>query len=406
MSIVVSLSRLILAAGRTLAQHSGVRQHLTCEMNARLRLLLGGGILVALAACGPQPGHAALRSQPARPTLASADPSPSPASPSPDASAQPVTPEPALPLVVVRSPNGMIAAATADGTFMWSFDPRVLGIANAELVTGGPNLLAYGEGKVAVIDRNGTIIGRGVLTTQPGPGNSELLPEPTGTRWAWTTVDTKPSDGASSPAPQVSSLWVAGLGQPPRKVKAWTGDYVVSGRQWSDAGVVIVKLTSTCGGDPHSSALVDPATGAETELFGAGRWPLDVGSGLHVAMDVDSRSLYVEGAAQITKTYPLTIHKARVDPSGSRVFVSTFDMSGCGGEPKAATSILSVPSGTQTTIDGFFADAWLDDTRVLGRSVATRSAGGFNWSAHVQVADLSGRMSDVALGMVVGVLRP
>src|SRR5207302_2025093 len=151
----------------------------------------------------------------------------------------------------------------------------------------------------------------------------ELLPEPTGMRWAWTTLDSKPVDGASNPTPRVSSLWVAGVRQPPRKVKTWTGDYEILGAQWSDAGIVIVKLTYTCGLNPHSSVLVDPATGAETALFGDGRWPLDVGAGLHVAMSVDSTSLYVEGAAQVTKTYPLLIHRARVDSSGSRVFVST-----------------------------------------------------------------------------------
>jgi hypothetical protein len=81
-------------------------------------------------------------------------------------------------------------------------------------------------------------------------------------------------------------------------------------------------------------------------------------------------------------------------------------MMGCGGRPEAATSIIAVPSGTQTTIDGFFADAWLDDTHVLGRSLVVRSAGDFDWSAHVQVADLLGQKSDVALGTLVGVLRP
>jgi hypothetical protein len=299
----------------------------------------------------------------------------------------------------------MVAAATADGTFVWSFDPRALGIANPELVTGGPNLLAYGEGHVAVIDRAGSVVGRGVYKALK-PGDSNLLPDPTGTRWAWTTLETVPWGGGPSPTPQVTSLWVAGVGQPPHKVRAWTGDYEVIGGQWSDAGIVIVKVFSTCGLDPQSSALVDPATGAETALFGAGRWPLDVGAGLHVATGVDLTSLYVEGAAQITRTYPLPIHVARVDPSGSRVFVSTFGELGCGGKPMAATSILAVPSGAQTTIDGFYADSWLDDTHVLGRTVVPHSDGGFDWSAHVQVADLSGQRSDVVLGTLIGVLRP
>jgi hypothetical protein len=60
----------------------------------------------------------------------------------------------------------MVAAATPDGAFVWSFDPRALAIANPVLVTGGPNLLAYGDGKVVVINRAGAVIGHGVYTGQ------------------------------------------------------------------------------------------------------------------------------------------------------------------------------------------------------------------------------------------------
>jgi hypothetical protein len=297
----------------------------------------------------------------------------------------------------------MVAAATADGAFAWAFDPRTLGFPNPQFVTGGPNLMAYGAGRVAVIDRTGKAIGHGVITNQK-PGDSGLLAEPTGKRWAWTTLDTNSVNGGSNSPPDVSSLWVAGVGQAPRKLSSWTGHYQVMGVQWSDAGIVVVKLITTCGWDPQSSVLVDPATGSETALFGAGRWPLDVRAGVHVAMGVDSPSLFVEGAAQITKAYSLPIHRAGVDSSGSRVFVSTFGVLGCGGQPKAATSIMELPSGAQTTIDGFFADTWLDDAHLLGRSLQTSSASG--WSAHVQVADLSGSISNVALGTLIGVLRP
>ncbi len=308
---------------------------------------------------------------------------------------------------MVTSPNGTVAATTPDGTFVWSFDPRSLRIAHPELVTGGPNLLAYGGGQVAVIDRTGTVLGRGAFIEQEGfDGYSELFPAPTGTSWAWTTGDMAPTDGTPSPAPQVSSLWVAGVGQPPRKVRTWTGDYSVRARQWSDAGIVVVKVTTTCGSYPHSSALVDPATGAQTPLFGDGRWPLDVAAGLSVATDVDERSLYVTGTAQIATSFPLLIKGAGIAPSSSRLFVSTFDEAGCGGQRKAATGVIEVPSGTQTTIDGFFAGAWLDDTHLLGWSLVTHPNGGADRDAHVRVSDLSGRQSDLVLGTLVGVMRP
>jgi hypothetical protein len=300
----------------------------------------------------------------------------------------------------------MVAATTPDGAFVWSFDPRTLAIGNPELVTGGPNLLAYGEGKVVVVDRAGTVIGHGVYTGQRDGNYPELFPAPTGMRWAWTTLDTTPGTGTATPAPQVSSLWVAGVGQRPTRVRTWTGDYQVTARQWSDAGIVVVKMTTMCGLNPQSSALVDPTRGAETALFGAGRWPLDVRAGLRVAMGVDDQSVYVMGTARITRTYPLPVQRAGVDRSGSRLFVSTFGEQGCGGQMKAATSVITVASNTQTTIEGFFAHAWLDDQHLVGRSLVTHpAAGGFDWGSRVRIADLSGNVSDLAMGTLVGVLQ-
>jgi hypothetical protein len=299
----------------------------------------------------------------------------------------------------------MVGATTPDGAFVWSFDPRTLAIADPALVTGGPNLLAYGQGKVVVVDRAGAVIGHGVYTGQRDGSYPELFPGPTGTRWAWISLETTPVTGAATPAPQVSSLWVAGVGQRPTRVRTWTGDYEVTARQWSDAGIVVVKMTVTCGLNLRSSALVDPARGTETALFGAGRWPLDVRAGLRVAMGVDDGSLYVMGTAQFTRTYPLPVQGAGVDPSGSRLFVSTFGEQGCGGQEKAATSIIAVASNTQTTIEGFFAYAWLDDQHLLGRSLVTHPAVGSDWRSRVRIADLSGNVSDLAMGTLVGVLR-
>jgi hypothetical protein len=366
-------------------------------MKTRLPLILGLWLLLAAAACGPGAARAASSAPSARPAASPSESAAPSAPPSASPSAQPLPAPPAPPLVVVRSPNGMVAAATPDGAFVWSFDPGHLGIADPTLVTNGPNLLAYGGGSVAVIDRTGAVIGHGAF-----PGQ-ELYPAPTGLSWAWTTRDSE----AAPPAPQASSLWVAGVGQRPTRVRTWTGGYVVMARQWSDAGIVVVKVGESCGGYPQSSALVDPARGTETALFGAGRWPLDVRAGLRVAMGADGPSLYVIGAVQITRTYPLPIHRAGVDPSGSRLFVSTFGEQGCGGQVKAATSVIEVASNSQTTIDGFFADAWLDDQHLLGRSLLPQHpAQGPAWSSSVQVADLSGHESDLARGTLVGVLRP
>src|ERR1700716_2564791 len=132
---------------RTVRQIAGCR-HLTCDMNTKLPLLLAPWLLMAVAACGPQAARTASHSHSARLTPSPSAPAPLSATPSPSPSAPPVPAAPPPPLVVVRSPNGMVAATTADGAFVWSFDPRTLAIANPVLVPSGPNLLAYGARKV------------------------------------------------------------------------------------------------------------------------------------------------------------------------------------------------------------------------------------------------------------------
>jgi hypothetical protein len=361
-------------------------------MKAPIPLLL---TVLSLAACGPGAPSAASHLRSTLPTPAATQPG-SPGE-------EPATPP--QPVIVVRSPNGMVAATTADGTSRWAFDPHTLGMPDPTLVTGGPNLLAIGDGRVVIIDRTGAVIGRGTYSgDSPMGAVPAMYPSPTGTRWAWTTVSTVPQAGASTAGPHATSLWVAGLGELPHKVRTWTGEFDVDSRQWSDAGIVVVKLDYSCGLVPLSSVLVDPATGAESALFGPNRWPLDVRGGLRVAMDSDHKSLYVAGTAQMTRTYPLLIQAANISPAGSRLFVSSLAMSGCGGTATAATSVVDVPSGQETTIAGFFAEAWLDDVHLLGRSPVQGPPQSVTWSAHVQVADLSGHLDDLALGTLVGVL--
>lgn len=364
--------------------------------------VLAGCAALTLAACGQQPVRATSHPATARPTSAApaASPSPGPTVSPAAAAAQPG------PLVVVRSRNGAVAAAKPDGTIVWSFDPARLGISTPSLVTGGSGLFVYGGGQVAVIDRAGAIVGHG--TYSKGPALSwypDIFPSPTGALWTWTTLDAAPGQGTANPGPQVSSLWVAGSGQAPRRVRTWTGDYSAAARQWSDAGIVVLKVTDMCGWDVHSSELVDPATGSETPLFGAALVPLDVHAGVQVAMSTDTPSVQVAGAARLTRTFDLPVQKAGVAPSGDRLFVTTFGMTGCGGVPRAMTAVIDAGSGSATAIDGFFADAWLDDDHLLGRTLTPEANNGMKWSAHLQVADLAGSRSDLVLGTLVGVLR-
>jgi hypothetical protein len=140
---------------------------------------------------------------------------------------------------------------------------------------GGPNLLAIGDGRVVVIDRTGAVIGRGTYSGESPIGAVPTMhPSPTGTRWAWTMVTTVPAPGVSTAGPHASSLWVAGLAEPPHRVRTWTGEYDVASRQWSDAGIVVVKFDYRCGELPQSSALVDPPRVPRPHCSGpiAGRW--------------------------------------------------------------------------------------------------------------------------------------
>lgn len=360
-------------------------------MNTRHVHLLGWGLLLALAACGTPLARTASPSSSARPAPPQAPASTPSTSPSPAPAAQPSPVQPPRPVVVVNAPNGAISAMAADGTPLWGFDPKTLGIVGPTFVTAGPNLLAVGKGVVLVIDRTGTVIGRGVFPGDTGAGYvAPITPAPSGTRWAWL-------DG--------SSLWVAGLGETRHRVSSWTGDVVVLNR-WSDAGIVITKLSPTCGVDPASSVLVDPATGVEQALFGAHLWPLDVHGGVRVAVGPEPATIQVAGAAQFSRTLPLPVKAAGISPSADRLFAGAIAMGGCGGVAQATTGVFDVATADQTTIDGFFASAWLDDTHLLGRSVEPSPPQMVVWSSHVQVADLTGHTSDLVLGTLVGVLHP
>src|SRR5690349_19879758 len=101
-------------------------------MKAPIPLLLA---VLALRACGsPAAGTAShSRSTPASP--AAKQPTPQSISPAPAATPGQAPAPPPSPLVIVRSLNGMVAAATTDGAFVWSFDPAHLGIANPTFVT-------------------------------------------------------------------------------------------------------------------------------------------------------------------------------------------------------------------------------------------------------------------------------
>jgi hypothetical protein len=369
--------------------------------------------LLAAAACGS--GSPALARTPSTRAVGAAPVSAPPAPAAAPTNTAPAAPSPSPPLLVVRAPNGAVGAATIDGTWLWSFDPHVLGVANEQLVTAGPNLIAYGSsgpssdgGTVAVVDRTGHVFYRGIYTAGARPTFlSDIRPDPTGTRWAWSTLDSALSTPQTSSQPWVSSVWIGGIGMQSRKLKTWTepNGTEIDVRQWSDQGIVLLRLASTCGWQPQSSSLLDPGSTREEPLFGADLLPLDVHAGVHVAMDGSGTGLRLEGSASGTYTYELLIQGARVNPSGTRVEVSTLSMSGCGGVFKAGTGVIGLTTGRQTMLAGFFAGGWLDDDHLVGRTAMPAPVQSTNWGASVQIADLTGHVTDVVRGNPIGVIR-
>lgn len=321
------------------------------------------------------------------------------------------------PVLAVRAGNGAVGAVAADGTWLWSFDPKSAGLADRQFVAAGPNLIAFEQGSAAqgvtgaitVVDRAGGVVYRGAYTAAVLNGGmfTGIWPDPSGTRWAWSTLDSAPQTPASTSQPWVSSVWVGGVGLQPRKLKSWSepNGTEVDVRMWSDDGIVLLTIAATCGWDPKSSSLLDPSSGGEQPLFGPSVVPLDVHAGVQVGMDTSSNSVVLAGAARGAVKYDLPIHRAGVNPGGTRIEVSTLGMSGCGGVFTAATAVIDVGSGSQATIPNFFADAWLDDDHLLGRTALPAPVQSALWSSHIQVADLAGHVTDVVQGNLIGVLR-
>lgn len=363
-------------------------------------------IVGLVAACGGgSPAHPAGLHKPATPAATPAVASPSP------------TPEPAQPVVMVSqsgaNSQNVLQAMDTSGNPLWS-------VPYAQL--SGPGMFAAGPRifetdtkamTVSVFDRAGHPVGSGTLNASLGA----VVFNPAAPEWAWST-----EDGVSpSPAPTATpvtvngSFWVAGVGEAPHRVYRWTesdqagtfypaADMLV---EWSDQGLVssmFAPWTGCAEGHQTSSFVVDPATGARTDLGSAP--VVDVHAGVIVSAPRPAiqapQTVVLSGRTSFTWAEPLPGKEdpegVFISPDGSHVAVALFNL-GCAGEqPQLRTALINVSDHSVQYLPNAFARGWLDDTHLIAQ---------VTWDSpnqELDVVGLDGAHTLLGHGRLIGVL--
>jgi hypothetical protein len=358
-----------------------------------------------------------------------------PASPTPTAAAPVATPAPPTPLVVYRTASGAIGAVDGAGQATWAFRPEDLKLGpQPTLATAGPDLLAWGGGKVDLISGQGLVVGQGTYNAQTASGQdyTQLYPATSGRRWAWMAHAQQQPSGPSGTTS--GEIWVAGIAEAPHRVFSWSRpfDQSTPGADdviylWSDQGIVVAVLPQVCDLYPHetSTFVLDADTGATRPLAGADRHIDDVHAGIALGITSDPQSgvssVMLSGSHVLTATMTLAngyISQAGISPDGARFFATLFTHTGCGGEVHALTVSESVTGTGRSEIRGFYARGWYDDTHLVGQNVCEGLQGGVPapgartcgytgmFDPALRVVDLNGAGQQVASGTYIGVLRP
>jgi hypothetical protein len=310
------------------------------------------------------------------------------------------TPAPApppAPLLIV-SQGSVIAAFDAGGVAQWSFTAAsVVGGDDAQstaLAVGGSNLLLARGDKLAVIDRAGVVRGRSAVSGFAW----DLHADPTGTRWAWSAID-----GSSQTEPFHGAVWVGGLDERPHRVQEWTTDpATVMVVLWSDRGIVTARVPQGCGPylQERSTAVLDPATGRSTPLFGHDRHVTDVHAGLELG--VHASTLMVTGRTTMVVDRPSSdgiVATAAISPDGGHVLGSLVADGGCGSPPRVHTVVGDTMAASWTALDGIYAVGWFDNGHMV--------VGDTPYGGPLRIVDLAGHGDTAPLtrGTFVGVLR-
>jgi hypothetical protein len=344
--------------------------------------------VAAIAACGGAPSGAGL----ATPAVRTATPSPTVAAATPTAAP---TPTPPPPLAVLLDENGSVRAVDGTGAALWTLDQAtVYRTVSATPVTGypagtkddievrtaGPNVLLErsafidpaAAGVVAVLDRNGRVTGTGAFDA--GVGAGDVWAGPSGTEWAWSVdLDRTSSDPALQHHGRIS---VAGIGTAAHTVYSWVAPPGATEGvgAWTDSGIVMERFTSSgCGLDFHPDSagfLVDPGSGAITELYSGDTHFLDARHGVHVELGSRTQSSVLVNGVAFDEPGTI-VAGAHVSPDGLRVGIARLIPIPCAGGPttyRLSTEMVTMAGSAHTDIADVDLDGWFDSARFVGHT--------------------------------------
>lgn len=379
------------------------------------RALVAAGVMPIVglvAACGG--GRVALPASVQKP--ATTAPTPAGTSPSP-------TPAVAPPVVAISQIGAnsqyVLQAMDTSGVPLWSVpfaQPSGPG-----LFAAGPRIfeIDYKARTVSVFGRSGLPVGNGSFS----PSLGAVVFNPSAPEWAWSAEDAvSPSPAPNGTPVTVSgSFWVAGVGEAAHRVYRWTesdqagnigqaADVLV---KWSDQGLVSSMFAPWVGcaeGHQSSSFIVDPATGARTDLGGAP--VVDVHAGLIASAPRTTapapqqpQTIVLSGRTSFTWTEPLPGKEnpdgVFISPDGSRVAVPLFNV-GCAGEqPQFRTAVISVSDHSVQYLSNAFAQGWLDDTHLIAQVTWDYSS---TPNQELDIVGLDGARTLLGHGRLIGVL--
>lgn len=369
-------------------------------------------IVGLVAACGG--GSAALPASVHKPAGTAATPAGTSPSPAP-AVAPPVV------AISQRGANSQLVlqAMDASGAPLWSVpyaQPT-----GAGLFAAGPRIFVVDSktNTVSVFDRTGHPVGSGSLSTSVGA----VVFNPAAPEWAWSAEDSvSPSPAPTGTPVTVSgSFWVAGVGEAPHRVYRWTesdqagnlsqaADMLV---EWSDQGLVSSMFAPWLGcaeGHQSSSFIVDPATGARTDLGSAP--VVDVHAGVIASAPRTTapaaqqpQTIVLSGRTSFTWTEPLPGKEnpdgVFISPDGSHVAVPLFNV-GCAGEqPQLRTAVISVSDHSVQYLPNAFTLGWLDDSHLIAQVTWDYSS---TPNQELDVVGLDGTRTLLGHGSLIGTL--
>lgn len=379
------------------------------SLTTAVRWLPAVPLLGLIAACGGTAGAVAVATT-HTPAPATSRPAPSSVAATASPSPAPAPPQPTVVITQQVSGHTVLQAMSPDGTPLWAAP-----VGNQSFTVAGSRIFEtdYMARRITVIDSHGNSVGSAELP------NAGVVFSPGAAEWAWSTLDSaNPSPvpaGYTQPITATGSFWVAGIGEAPHVVYHWTvtGSGHLNGYlfdrivQWSDRGLVSSPNPPGAGCSENGqtvSYVVDPTSGARTDLAGDGRGVVDVHAGVIVAF-TDPQTVVLSGRTQYTWTNTPVDNdrpasQAWVSPAGTSVMVPVIN-TGCAGElPEQRTIFINVANHSVAVVPGFFGQAWLDDAHAVAQIY------GPNQPLELDVIGVDGSHSLLGHGNLVGVLQP